>query len=159
VHASGIVHGDLKPANLLFRDAGDDADLVLGDFGLAQLTGDDAGGPQAKLEGRAARGTLAYMAPEQRRGTLGPAADVYAAGVIAVELLAGSAALAPWLGDRAALLRGQARWSGTLPPAVAAALGPAATAALLERLGALLADDPALRPSAVAAAAAFAAPG
>ncbi len=158
VHASGIVHGDLKPANLLFRDAGDDADLVLGDFGLAQLAGDDAG-TEAKIEGRAARGTLAYMAPEQRRGTLGPAADVYAAGVIAVELLAGSAALAPWLGDRAALLRGQARWSGTLPPAVAAALGPAATAALLERLRALLADDATLRPSAVAAAAAFAAPG
>jgi hypothetical protein len=151
VHASGIVHGDLKPANLLFRDAGDDAELVLGDFGLAQLAGDEA-----KAEGRAARGTLAYMAPEQRRGTLTPAADVYAAGVIAVELLSGSAALAPWLGDRAALLRGEARWSGTLPPAVAAALGPAAASALVERLRGLLADDANARPSAAAAATAFA---
>ena len=108
VHARGVVHGDVKPANLLFRDAGDDAELVLGDFGLAQLVADGD-------EERAARGTLAYMAPEQRRGAVAPAADVYAAGVILVELLAGTAALAPWLGDRAALLRGEARWSGALP--------------------------------------------
>ena len=37
VHARGVVHGDVKPANLFFREVGDDADLVLGDFGLAQL--------------------------------------------------------------------------------------------------------------------------
>jgi tRNA A-37 threonylcarbamoyl transferase component Bud32 len=151
VHARGIVHGDVKPANLLFRDAGDDAELVLGDFGLAQLGGDDAG-----AAGRAARGTLAYMAPEQRRGALSPAVDVYAAGVITVELLSGSAALAPWLGDRAALLRGEARWSGALPSSVAAALGPTRAGALGELLRALLADDASARPSATAAAAALA---
>jgi eukaryotic-like serine/threonine-protein kinase len=151
VHAHGIVHGDVKPANLLFRDAGDDAELVLGDFGLAQLAaGDDA-------EGRAARGTLAYMAPEQRRGALSPAVDVYAAGVIAVELISGSAALLPWLGDRAALLRGEARWSGRLPPAVATALGTTRAAELTALVGGLLADAPAARPDAAAAAAAFAA--
>ena len=155
VHARGVVHGDVKPANLLFRDAGDDADLVLGDFGLAQLAAaDDA--TEAAGE-RAARGTLAYMAPEQRRGTLAPAADVYAAGVIAVELLSGSAALAAWLGDRAALLRGTARWSGALPPAVAAALPPPRVQALVALLQRLLAGDAATRPDAAAAAAAFAA--
>jgi serine/threonine-protein kinase len=151
VHARGIVHGDVKPGNLLFRDAGDDAELVLGDFGLAQLGGDEAG-----AEGRAARGTLAYMAPEQRRGALSPAADVYAAGVIAVELLCGSAALAPWLGDRAALLRGEARWSRTLPGAVVAALGAARAEALVAALGALVADEPGVRPGAGDAAVALA---
>jgi hypothetical protein len=145
VHARGVVHGDVKPANLLYRDAGDDAELVLGDFGLAQLVAD---GDQE----RAARGTLAYMAPEQRRGALTPAADVYAAGVILVELSAGSAALAPWLGDRAALLRGDARWSGVLPPELERHFG--ARAVEIGRLtAALLSDDAAARPTAAAAAA------
>ena len=148
VHARGVVHGDVKPANLLYRDAGEDAELVLGDFGLAQLVADGD-------EERAARGTLAYMAPEQRRGALVPASDVYAAGVILVELLAGTAALAPWLGDRAALLRGDARWSGALPSTVQRHLG--ARAVELERLAAALLDeDAAARPTAVAAAASLA---
>jgi serine/threonine protein kinase len=145
VHAHGVVHGDVKPANLLFRDAGEDAELVLGDFGLAQLADGTAAAD------RAARGTLAYMAPEQRRGVLSPAADVYAAGVIAVELVTGTAALSSWLGDRAALLRGEARWSGTLPATVTAALGGKA-AAVVDFLRALLADDGAARPTAEAAA-------
>jgi hypothetical protein len=96
------------------------------------------------------------MAPEQRRGTLGAAADVYAAGVIAVELLEGSAALAGWLGDRAALLRGTTRWSGALPTGVAAALGGERAAALTALLGRLMAQEPGERPSAIEAAQAFA---
>ena len=152
VHARGVVHGDVKPANLLYRDAGADAELVLGDFGLAQLVADGS-------EERAARGTLAYMAPEQRRGVVTPAADVYAAGVILVELLAGSAALAPWLGNRAALLRGEARWSGELPSSVDRSLGGARADQLGALVAALLSDDAAARPSAQAAAAALSAVG
>lgn len=146
VHARGVVHGDVKPANLLFRDAGEDAELVLGDFGLAQLA-DGTGAAD-----RAARGTLAYMAPEQRRGILSPAADVYAAGVVAVELLSGDGGAGGWQADRAALLRGEARWSGTLPAQVSAVLGSRA-AALHELLRALLAEAPSARPSAADAAA------
>jgi serine/threonine protein kinase len=145
VHRRGVVHGDVKPGNLLFRRAG--GELVLGDFGLARLAGE-----RPAVDDRSARGTLGYMAPEQRRGEPEPASDVYAAGVILVELLAGTAALAPWLGDRAALLRGDARWDGRLPDDAARALGPRA-AALTALLAALLDDDPARRPDSASAAA------
>jgi hypothetical protein len=147
-HERGIVHGDVKPANLLLRRAlapdapplADD-ELVLCDFGLARLA--DQGGP------RAAAGTLAYMAPEQRRGRLDPPVDVYAAGMVTLELL-GVADLAAR--DRASLLRGEARPSGALPDSIAAALGPAA-AATGTLLAALLAEDPARRPAALEVAA------
>jgi len=79
--------------------------------------------------------------------------------VILVELLAGSAALAPWLGDRAALLRGDARWSGTLPPAVERHVNRrsgARAGELRALIASLLAVEAATRPTATAAAAALA---
>ncbi len=147
VHRRGVVHGDVKPGNLLHRSK--NGELVLGDFGLARLAGDAAASD-------AARGTLGYMAPEQRRGAPGPASDVYAAGVILVEMLSGTAALAYWLGDRAALLRGDARWDRRLPDELARALADRA-APLTELLIALLDEDPARRPDAQTAAARLAA--
>jgi serine/threonine-protein kinase len=144
VHRRGVVHGDVKPANLLFRD---DRALVLGDFGVARLIGD-----KPLVDERNARGTLAYMAPEQRRGEPGPPADVYAAGVILVELLHGTGALAGWLGDRVALLRGTARWDGRLPAPVTSALGEERAARLTALVHSLLSDSPDTRPTAAAAA-------
>jgi hypothetical protein len=135
VHRRNIAHGDIKPGNLLYRVA--HGDLVLVDFGLARLAGKEA----------EAGGTLAYMAPEQRQGAITAASDIHAAGVITVELLMGSAALAGWLGDRARLLRGEARWDGKLPPSLGERTGP-----LHDLVAAMMAPEPAARPTAAEAA-------
>ena len=132
-----ISHGDAKPGNLLYRSSHGGGDLVLVDFGLARLAGKEA----------EAGGTLAYMAPEQRQGAITALSDIHAAGVIIVELLLGSPALSGWLGDRARLLRGEGRWDGTLPPS----LGER-TKRLRELLSAMMAVDPAARPTAAEAA-------
>jgi len=106
-HRRGIVHRDLKPANLMFRRDPDLAgvEMMLGDFGVAHLP-DAAGATGARAaEGRRAAeavGTLAYMAPEARRGEeAAPAADLYAAAVVLFEHLTGRH---PW--PRAVLLAG-----------------------------------------------------
>jgi serine/threonine-protein kinase len=142
VHQRGVVHGDVKPANLLFRGTPRDGDLVLGDFGIARLASE-----KTPVDDRAARGTLAYMSPEQRKGDLQPAADLYAVGVILVELLSGTAALSAWLGSTQALLRGTARWDGRFSDSVEAALGVHG-APLKQIIGQLLADEAQRRPDA-----------
>jgi serine/threonine-protein kinase len=95
-HARRIVHGDLKPANIML-DAAGSAKLV--DFGIAQQTGesdktrsadgtdsgDDAGGGQTV--------TLAYMAPELLSGApVSPASDIFAFGLILYEMITGQRA-------------------------------------------------------------------
>ena len=89
-HRRGIIHCDLKPGNLMFRRDPDlpGVEVMLGDFGVAHLP--DASGHSVAVAKRAeAVGTLAYMSPEQRRGELSPAADVYASAVVLFEMLTG----------------------------------------------------------------------
>jgi serine/threonine-protein kinase len=92
-HRQGIAHRDLKPANIFLQALPDHADHVrLVDFGTAKfLEGASAAGPAENLS-RAGGvfGTPAYMSPEQARAErVDTRADIYAAGVILFEMLAG----------------------------------------------------------------------
>jgi serine/threonine protein kinase len=85
-HRRGLLHRDLKPSNIMIDPAGEP---VVMDFGLVRST--EAGGDHLTQNG-AILGTPAYMAPEQALSDLeklGPAADVYSAGVILYQMLAG----------------------------------------------------------------------
>src|SRR5215211_7910165 len=81
-HAAGVVHRDVKPANLLL----DERDrLGIGDFGIARLAWEE----QVTQTGQVL-GTAAYLAPEQAMGEPAVAAsDRYALSVVAFELLTG----------------------------------------------------------------------
>ena len=81
-HSQGVVHRDVKPANLLLDEQGT---LLLADFGIARAlesttrftgTGEGVGTPE-------------YMAPEQARGLADGRADLYAAAIILYEMLTG----------------------------------------------------------------------
>ncbi len=90
-HASGIVHRDVKPHNILLE--GERAFLT--DFGLAKALGDSG-----VLSGASVVGTAEYMSPEQWRGEhVGPAADVYSLGCVLYESLTGVVPYARKAGD------------------------------------------------------------
>jgi serine/threonine protein kinase len=90
-HAQGVVHGDLKPANVLVTPAGT---VKVVDFGMARRSSSPVQGEETGLwdPGSAGgiSGTPAYMAPEQARGEPAtPASDVFSLGVMLYELATG----------------------------------------------------------------------
>ncbi|MBN1140055.1 MAG: serine/threonine protein kinase, partial [Anaerolineae bacterium] len=85
-HAHGVVHCDLKPANVLFDERGR---ARLADFGIAHVPAELSSRSWRTDTGFAA-GTLCYMSPEQTEGVRDdPRVDVYALGVLLYEMLAG----------------------------------------------------------------------
>jgi serine/threonine-protein kinase len=87
-HAGGVVHRDLKPDNVFLASDGEGVTVKLLDFGIAKLL--VGAGPIRQTEPGTTVGTPAYIAPEQARGReVDGAADVYALGVIAFEMLTG----------------------------------------------------------------------
>ncbi|HEU4384593.1 MAG TPA: protein kinase [Anaeromyxobacteraceae bacterium] len=89
-HEKGVVHRDLKPDNVfVIKRAGGDYAKVL-DFGIAKLKDQSDGGVGSTVTG-VILGTPLYMSPEQATGKeVGPASDVWAAGVVMYEVLSGS---------------------------------------------------------------------
>lgn len=109
-HEQGIVHRDVKPANMMVNS---DGVPQIMDFGLAKQEGDSVA--RMTLEGTIL-GTPAYMAPEQARGELGrvgPHSDQYSVGVVLYELLSGRT---PYVGDAWSIMS-QAGNVNAQPPA------------------------------------------
>lgn len=90
-HRAGLVHRDVKPENILISDEGE---VKIVDFGLVRAVA-EAGITSTSV----ILGTAAYLSPEQvKDGNAGPHSDVYAAGIVAYELLTGQT---PFSGDTA----------------------------------------------------------
>ena len=133
-HANGLVHRDLKPGNLIERD---DGTIKIADFGIARAVE----GTELTEAGTVV-GTAAYLAPEQAEaGTVTPATDLFALGVVLYELLTGRQ---PWKVESLAQLAGRRE---VTPPELPAGTPLGLRAAIESSLR----PDPRDRPSSAAA--------
>ncbi len=137
IHARGTVHGDLKPSNIIVADG---FRVVVVDFGMTMELGADSG----VITGVA--GTPAYLAPERLAADevaprLRGQADIYAAGVMAFQLLSGQLPFtAP---DTARILAQHAH----KPAPRLSSVSPEMDQAVDDAVDALLVKDPSLRPT------------
>jgi serine/threonine-protein kinase len=132
-HSLGIVHRDVKPANVLLEK---DESPVIADFGLVKLLQSTS----LKSMTGVTTGTPAYMSPEQVTGSkVGPPADRYSLATIAYEMLTGSI---PFDGEGLMeVLYAQVHRDPPLPSARNSSLNPQVDAVILRGL----AKDPAAR--------------
>jgi serine/threonine protein kinase len=87
IHGRGVMHRDVKPANILLPAAGNQV-AMLADFGIARIV-DESGITSTGL----IVGTANYLSPEQAAGaTLSPATDIYSLGLVLLECLTGKRA-------------------------------------------------------------------
>jgi eukaryotic-like serine/threonine-protein kinase len=132
-HAAGIVHRDVKPANLMLAA---DGTLKITDFGIAKRAGNET-------TAGVLLGTASYVSPEQVRGqSATPASDWYSFGCVLYELLSGTP---PFTGQTVDVVMRQ--HLETPPPPILRTDVPAELAGLVTHL---LAKDPAARPSSAA---------
>jgi serine/threonine-protein kinase len=132
--ATGMIHADVKPANVLVSAAGH-ATLI--DFGFVQTPSE-----ASQWATRPLAGTLAYIAPEMITSALaaGPRSDIYSLGVTMYEMITGRR---PWDSDdpgELATLHRQAK------PTDIRALRPEVPAPVAELIQSMLAKDPLRRP-------------
>jgi len=133
-HAEGVVHRDVKPANLLIARGGE---ICVTDFGIASTTGVDT----LTLPGTVL-GTAGYLSPEQARGEPATAAsDRYGLAVVAFELLTGRR---PFEADTAAT---EAFAHVTAPVPSAERLHPDLPPGVDSVFSRALAKEPELRPA------------
>jgi serine/threonine-protein kinase len=136
-HAAGIIHRDVKPANVMIATGGR---VLLADFGVARIETEDS----LVTKTGSLLGTPAYMSPEQASGDTATAkSDLYSLGATLYQLATGSL---PYSGSPAKVIAQIA--SGSLVPAVRrrAEVGPD----LSRVIDRLMAADPAARPTAAA---------
>jgi serine/threonine-protein kinase len=133
-HAAGLVHRDVKPANILLNE---DGTACITDFGLVRDTDSDA---RLTRPGQTL-GSMNYMAPEQVRGDdVGPFTDIYALGCMLYECVTGIPPFGdrPGMGVLLAQLEGEPTHPSDRQPDLPRDLGDAILLAL--------AKDPAERP-------------
>lgn len=132
IHAAGIVHRDVKPANVLLRE---NHEPVVADLGMGKVFG-----PGALTGYSMLIGTIAYMAPEQLRGAhVDRRTDLYAIGCILFQMLTGRL---PFNGANVVEV---IRRISEAPAPPIAALKPDLPPALAAFVDTLLAKDPARR--------------
>lgn len=143
-HSRGVVHRDLKGANVVLGDFGE---VMVLDWGLAKVIGSEehasAAVAAADCETHLGQilGTPAYMAPEQAAGELeriGPRTDVYGLGAILYEILTGRP---PFSGNTIEEILAKVRAGGPLPPVRCGGAGTAALEAICLRAMARHAED------------------
>lgn len=121
-HEAGIIHRDVKPANVLITRTGV---TKLVDFGIARLVSADS------TDEHATAGTPGYMSPEQTRGTaLDARTDIWSIGVVLYEMLTGRR---PFHGDKAELIVNAIRNAEPVPITAARPEVPPALAQVVGR--------------------------